>query len=115
MQKMPQFADGGVDAVLGVDENFAGPEPLGDLGAGNKLTLARDKQDEQLHGLALHAQGLATVREFKTPAIEAEVGEFKDGTGCGLGYGNEQGTSCGGEYQTVWQETPRFERSWRFT
>ena len=112
---MPQFADGGVNAVLGVDEDFAGPEPLGDLGAGNKLALARDKQDEQLHRLALQAQGLAAVREFETSAIEAEVGEFKNGTGRSVGYGCGQGTSCVGKYQTVCQETARFERGWRFT
>jgi len=112
---MPQFANGGVDAVLGVDENFAGPEPLGNLCTGNKLALVRDKQDEQLHRLAFDAQGQAAAREFETSAIEAEVAEFKNGTGRSMGYGCGQRTSDVGKYQTVCQETARFERGWRFT
>jgi hypothetical protein len=39
-QEVTQLADGGVDAVLGVDEDFAGPKALGNLGAGHKLALA---------------------------------------------------------------------------
>src|SRR5579863_7307723 len=91
-EEMAELADGGVDAVLGVDEDFAGPETLGDFGAGNELALARDKEDEQLHRLALDAYRFAVSEEFETSAIEAKVAEFKDRTGHFIGHGSGQRT-----------------------
>ena len=86
--------------MLGVDENFAGPETLGDLGAGDKLAFAGDKEDQQLHRLALDAHRIAATHEFETSAIEPEVAEFKDRTGCQIGYGSGQRTLLRGEVST---------------
>ena len=50
---MPKLADGGVDAVFGIDEDVAGPQPFSDFLPRDEFALARGKQDEQLHRLAL--------------------------------------------------------------
>ena len=115
-KEMAELADGGVDAVFGVDEDFARPEALGDLCAGDELALARDEQDEQLHRLALDAQGIgrrAGVRNGRNRAGSRRIqrqDRSRNGTRKRAG-----GPSCVGKYQTVCQETAGFERGWRFT
>ena len=37
---LADFADGGVDAVLGVDEDFVAPEALGDFCPGDEFAFA---------------------------------------------------------------------------
>jgi hypothetical protein len=45
-QGVSNLPNGSVDAVLGVYEDFAGPEAPGDFCAGDELALARDQQDK---------------------------------------------------------------------
>ena len=107
--------NGGVDAVLGIDKDLAGPEVLGNLCASDKLTLARDKEDKQLHRLALDGQRMAAAEELESSAGELKLAELKDTTSRDIGDVSGQGTSSMRKYQTVCQETARFERGWRFT
>src|SRR6202012_5340788 len=52
-QGLADLADGGVDAVLGVDEDLGVPEALGDLGAGDEAAFGGGEEDEELERLAL--------------------------------------------------------------
>ena len=79
-----ELANGGVDAVLGIDEDFAGPEAPGNFGAGDELAFAGDEQDEQLHGLAFDAQKFAVAQQLKAAAVKLEVAELVNRTGHGL-------------------------------
>ena len=69
--------------MFGVDEDFARPEPIGNLTASDEQAFPRGEQDEQLQGLALHAQGLAVTEELKRPAVKAEFTELIDKTAQG--------------------------------
>ena len=106
-EKVPELTDSCIDAVFGIDEDFARPEPFGDLGASDELTFSRGKQDEQLHGLTLYAQGVPVTEELERSAVQPEVAEMIDEAA--------QGSSCGGNYDPVSQEKARFKRGWRFT
>jgi hypothetical protein len=55
-QDRADFPDGGVDTVLGVYEDFAVPEALGDLSSGDQLAISCRQQNEQLHGLSFQLQ-----------------------------------------------------------
>ena len=115
-EKMAELADGGVDAVLGVDEDFAGPEALGDLGAGDELALPGGEQDEQLHRLALDAQGIGRrggVRNARSRAGSRRI-QRQDRS---LHWTRERAGDllrAGSTNQCV-RKSARFERGWRFT
>jgi len=47
---LPEFSNGGVDAVLGLNKNILAPEFFKDLFASNKVAVPTDQKDEQLHG-----------------------------------------------------------------
>ena len=76
---MANFADSGVDAVFGVDEDFCTPETFGNFRPGDELAIAGGQQDQQLHRLAFELEGSTGAREFKAVAIQLEVAEFEDG------------------------------------
>jgi hypothetical protein len=48
-KRLPDFADGGVDTVLGIEENVLPPDSFDDLIAGHKLTVRLDQESENLH------------------------------------------------------------------
>ena len=73
-----ELTDGGIDAVFGIDEDFARPEPIGDLVTSDELPFARGEQDEQLHGLTLNAQGVAVTEKLERSAVKPEVTELID-------------------------------------
>jgi hypothetical protein len=71
------FADGGVDAVFGVDEDLGVPEGAGDLGTGDEAAAGGGEEDEELHGLAFEAQGDAAAAQLEALTIEVELAEFE--------------------------------------
>jgi hypothetical protein len=73
------FADGGIDAVFGIDEDFCTPEVLGNFRPGDELAIAGGQQDEQLHRLAFELEASTGASELKAVAIQLEVAEFEDG------------------------------------
>ena len=79
-ESVAELADGGVYAVLGIDEDFAGPEPLGDFSPVDELILMGREQDKQLHGLALDAKSVAVAGEFESAAVELKISELIDRT-----------------------------------
>src|SRR5208282_3371655 len=77
---VPNFADGGVDAVFGVDEDIPAPETVHDFLAGDDATLPLQKKDQQLHGDALEGNALAFLgaslaTQLEAGAIEPKFGE----------------------------------------
>jgi hypothetical protein len=53
---LTDFADGGIDAMLGVDEDLRTPKALSNLGAGDKVAVPGGKENQQLHRLAFQLQ-----------------------------------------------------------
>jgi hypothetical protein len=80
-QGLADFADGGVDAVFGVDEDILAPETVDDFLAGDDATLPLQKKDQQFHGDALEGNALAFLgaslaAQLEAGAIELEFSEF---------------------------------------
>lgn len=98
-QAMAELADGGIDAVLGVDEDLSRPEPPGDFRARHQAALARGQQDQQLHGFALDAQRMAVAAQLEAAAVQLELADLHDGAGQGAGHGN---LLRGGKVAPVW-------------
>jgi hypothetical protein len=94
-EQVAELTDGGIDAVLGIDEDFARPEPIGDFAASDELTFPGGEQDEQLHRLALDAQGAAVAEQLERPAVEPEVTELIDKTAQGTLLRGGSMTQCG--------------------
>jgi len=69
------FSDGGVDAMLGVDENILAPDSRDDLVAGDELALALHQEREDLHGDFLQLEDTNSPAQLVTAAVEFEFGE----------------------------------------
>jgi len=76
-QDEPDLADGGVDAVLDIEENVFAPEALGDFFAGNELTLALGEKDEELHGELFDTQNALALLQDIARVVEYEVAEME--------------------------------------
>ena len=76
-EKMTEFADGGIDAVIGVNKDVAFPELLNNLPPRNQVSLARHQQDKQVERLGFNAQGSSPSEQLKTPAVKFELAELK--------------------------------------
>ena len=50
LQYLANLADGGIDAVVGVEEDILAPDPLDDLVPGHQLTSLLDQEEQQFHG-----------------------------------------------------------------
>jgi hypothetical protein len=53
---LTDFADGSIDAVLGIDKDFAIPEAFHDFRARYRITFAGGEKDEKFHRLALELE-----------------------------------------------------------
>ena len=76
-QGLADFADGGVDAVFGVDEDIFAPQTADDFLAGDDATLVLQKKDQQLHGDALEGNALAFLGAASAAQLEAGAIELK--------------------------------------
>jgi hypothetical protein len=83
-EQVAELTDSRIDAVLGIDEDFALPEPSGDLAARDQLAFPRGEQDEQFQRLTLDAQGLAVTEQLERSAVKREVTEMIDKTAQGI-------------------------------
>ena len=75
-QSLANFADGGIDAVLGVDEDFFAPEAVDDFLAGNDVAVFFREQEEQFHGDAFEFQDAAVAPQLEAGAVELKFSEF---------------------------------------
>src|SRR5882724_757211 len=63
-QGLPEFSDGGVDAMLGLNEDVLAPEFVDDLFACDEVAVPAGQQDQQLHG---------NFFEFQRPAVATQL------------------------------------------
>ena len=63
-ENLAKAGDGGVNAMLEIDENVARPELLTDFLARDELGRALEQHEEDLEGLLLHADAGTTLAEF---------------------------------------------------
>jgi hypothetical protein len=82
-EEIADFADRGVDAVFGVDKDFARPKALGNFSARDEFPLALDQEDEQLHRFSFEGEAAVVKKKFEATAVEPKTTEFVDGTGHG--------------------------------
>jgi hypothetical protein len=78
---LADFADGGVDAVLGVDEDLGAPQALGDFGSSHEIAVVGCQENEQLHRPSFQLQVASGTGEFEAAGIQPEVAEHEDGDG----------------------------------
>ena len=103
-QRLPDLADGGVDAGLDVDEDVLGPEPGDDVAPRDELAPPLDQQDEEVHRLPLEPYRLPFTpqlvgRDVQLEGVKAErlgrfggrhrdwreyIGSHKSSCSCGL-------------------------------
>ena len=69
---LADFVDGGVEAVVEIDESVGGPEFLLELFARDDFASAFEKQGENLERLALQAELDAAFAQFAGAEIEFE-------------------------------------------
>ena len=55
-ENLTNFADCGIDAVIGVQEDILTPDPFDDVLSGYQLPFALDQQEQDLHGDSLQLQ-----------------------------------------------------------
>jgi hypothetical protein len=77
-QDFAYFVDGGVEAVVEVDEGVGGPEFLLKIFAGHDFSGAVEEHGKDLEGLSLEAKFDAAFAEFAGVQVEFEDAEADD-------------------------------------
>ena len=72
-QDLTDFADGAVDAVVGIEKDVFAPDFLGDFFAGDELAFLLNEDDENLQGKALELDDTSGLAEFEGSQIDLEV------------------------------------------
>jgi hypothetical protein len=72
-ERLPDFADSGVDTVLGVEEDILAPDFFDDLVAADQLAIALHQKGEQVHGNLFELQDTITTSQLVAAAIQLEV------------------------------------------
>jgi hypothetical protein len=75
----PDFENGGVDAVLGVDKDALAPETFANLLAGDDVPVAFDQKDEQIHRDPLEPYRPSVPTQLETAAVQLIVAKFVGG------------------------------------
>jgi hypothetical protein len=73
LQHLPNFADGAVDAVIGVEENSVAPDSLDDLFARDQLTALLDQEEQDFHRDAFQPEPSIGAAQFVGAQVELEV------------------------------------------
>lgn len=55
-EDLADLSDGGIDAVLCIDEDFDAPEACGDFTTSDNIAFAGSEEDQQFHGLVLQPE-----------------------------------------------------------
>src|SRR5277367_2168633 len=80
-EHLPDPADGGIDAVVGVEENTLSPDPFDDLFPCNELSPVFNQEKEQLHGHRLELDGNPGRAQFVGSQIQLEIFPKLDSAG----------------------------------
>jgi hypothetical protein len=83
LQGGADFADGSVDAVIGVHKNILAPNALKDLVPGDELSPLFRKKEKQFQGDSFEADNAARAAQLKSAEVELKVPEVNDFAGHG--------------------------------
>ena len=72
-EHLPNFPDGGVDAVVGVKEDILAPDPFYDLLPRDELTSLLDEQEQQVHWNPLQLEQTTRAPQLIAVRIELEI------------------------------------------
>jgi len=86
-QGLADAVDGGVDAVVEVDEGAVGPEVGGDLFAGEEFAGVGEEEGEDLEGLRVELDADALAAELAGGGVGLEGAEAVAPGGGGVGHG----------------------------
>ena len=78
LEHLADLADGGIDTVVGVEEDIFAPDLLDDLIPADELSVLRDQQQKQLHGNVFEFQGLARAAQFIGTEIKLKLAPESD-------------------------------------
>jgi hypothetical protein len=77
MKRSSNLADRRVNRGLDLHEHIRSPQPLDDLAPRDKLPMAFDQKDQQIHRLTLESDGASVVAQFVRGEIENEITKAK--------------------------------------
>lgn len=89
-EDLADAVDGGVDAVVEVDEGAIGPEGAGDLVAGEDLAGVLEEQKEQLKGLGVELEAKALAAQLAGGSVGFEGSEAVAPGWLRVGHGSRQ-------------------------
>jgi bacterioferritin (cytochrome b1) len=72
---LPDFADGGIDARVDINEDVPAPESIDDVIAKNELAASLDQQNQHVHWLTTQLHPAAETAQFAPCDIEFKVAE----------------------------------------
>jgi hypothetical protein len=81
MQGYADFADGGIDAVFGINKHVFSPQPLHDLLASDDTSILFGQQNEQFHGDVFELHNAAVAPQLEAGAVDLELAKVKKGRG----------------------------------
>ena len=73
LQYLANLADGGVDAVVGVEEDVLAPNPFYDLVTGHELPSSFNQEEQQLHGNSFQLERPAGAAQFVGAHVQVEI------------------------------------------
>jgi len=89
-EDLADAVDGGVDAVVEVDEGAVGPEGAGDLVAGEDLAGALEEQKEKLEGLGVELEAEALAAQLAGGGVGFEGSKAITPWWLRIGHGSRQ-------------------------
>jgi hypothetical protein len=73
LENVTDLPDGGVDAVIGVEEHTRAPDSLDDLATGDDLPTLLDQQQQKFRGNPLQLQPPARASQLISAGVQLEV------------------------------------------
>ena len=80
-QGLTEFADGGVDAIVGLNESVGRPELQFQFVAGDNLSPSFKQEQENFQRLILHADTMPLAAKFARSGIDLEYAKSLDRSG----------------------------------
>src|ERR1700757_5122648 len=76
-QRQSDFANGGVDALIDINEDGRAPKPVRGLSACNRFSVSLYQEEEHLHGLLCEAQNALAPLQPIPRLVKCEIPEIK--------------------------------------
>ena len=85
-EDLPDFADGFVDAVLGIEEDVLAPDSVNDLFARDETTVALHQKGEELHRNFLEFEDALASSKLVAVLVQFELSKLDNCVGHSRGY-----------------------------